>query len=174
MNDDTLQKLAARVARIVAPLAAGARRKPLIQEELLAHLWQAYEQERAHLPDDDTAAEAAMVRLGDTTELAARLQACVPFPEILLSLCGGRKEILMSRWFWLLIGLAAAFFGTGMILPALAKFKEIAQTVGVKARAGDAILGLAVGELIALVGIGFIGYGIIRFVRRAREGRQST
>ena len=168
MTDQRLQILAKRVERIVAPLAASRGRKELMYEELLAHLHEAYEQELAQSADDDAAAEASLRRLGDGVELAANLQTCVPLSEMILSLCGGQKEILMSRWFWLLVGLAAAFFGAGLILPALAKFKEIGQLLGAPHHAGDAVLGLAIGELIVICGLALMAYGVRRLlVKRA-------
>jgi hypothetical protein len=174
MTDHRLQILAGRVERIVAPLAVSRKRKELMREELLAHLCEAYEQELALPADDDAATEAAMRRLGEVAELTGRLQASAPAPEMILFLCGGRKEILMSRWFWLLLGVLAAFFGTGLILPALAKFKEIAQLFGTKAHAGDALVGLAIGEFIFLVGLALAVHALIRIIRSPHKAVSPT
>jgi hypothetical protein len=161
MNDHRLQILAERAAAIVAPLAASRKRKSLVREELLAHLFQAYEEERSSMGDDQ-AVEAAIRRLGSTTEMTVRLQACVPAPEMVLALCWPRKETLMSRWSFLLLGLLGFFFGMGLILPALAKYKQMG------ALPTDGKVFLAGGLLIVLCGIALAAYGVKRLlVRRA-------
>lgn len=158
MNPDRLEQFQAWVAGIVGPLAAGGFRKRRMAEELLAHLCQAYEQERLRNDDDEAAVEAAVRRLGNATELSNDLQACVPFPELILSL--GRKEIFMSRWLWLLLGFLAAFLGTGLVLPALAKYKVEGSLPK------DAAFALAVGALIVLLGVALVGFSVGRMVVR--------
>jgi len=158
MSNDRLDQFEKLVAGIVSPLAASGRRKRRIAEELLAHLWQAYEEERARNDDDDAAAQAAVRRLGDTGELSSHLQTCVSFSEIILSL--GKKEILMSRWFWLCLGVVVAFFGTGLVLPALAKYKESGNLPM------EASVFLAAGALIVLAGIFIAAFAIRRLVAR--------
>ena len=159
MNEPRLRQFEGRVARIVAPLIARASRKRMIREELLAHFWQVYEEELERLGDDVAAADATLGRMGDAGELSSRLQESVPLLETVICLCLARKELLMGRWFWLLLGCLAAFFGTGLILPALAKLKQSGSLPA------DAVGALAMGVAIVTVGLCILVYGIRRLLR---------
>jgi hypothetical protein len=130
-----------------------------MHDELLAHLLASYDEERAAGHDPDTAARAALRRLGDPASLRRQLQSSIPFVERLFFRCLS-KEAFMSRWIWLL-AVVAFFFGPGMVLPALAKHKQQG------APWLDIAVPLAIGLAITLAGVGTILYGIIRRSRRA-------
>ncbi len=75
-------ELRKQVERIVRPLRASSHRKNRMREELLVHLGELYEQERAAHPDNESAALAtALERFGDPAALRAELQATVPAVE---------------------------------------------------------------------------------------------
>jgi hypothetical protein len=78
--------------RCIDPIAAGAGRKRLMREEMLAHLLSSYEQELRRQPDEGAAAEAAIRRMGAPDDLRRQLQATVPGPEHLFFLIANRKE----------------------------------------------------------------------------------
>lgn len=159
MNDPPIRHFEGRVARIVAPLVARRARKESMREELLSHFYQVYEEEFARLEDERLAAEATARRLGDADELSSRLQASVPVLEMLICLIFPRKELLMSRWFWILLGCLVALFGTAMVLPALAKMKHAGSLTT------DTAGALALGLAIVLAGLGLLAYGIKRLIR---------
>ena len=95
MND-----FVARIERTVRLIHASAARKQAMREELLAHLQAAFEQELAKQKDARAASQTAQQRLGNIEQLAAQLQASVPFIEQIMHWFL-RKEILMSSWLWL-------------------------------------------------------------------------
>ena len=159
MNEPQLHNFEGRVARIVAPLIARRARKQSMREELLSHFHQAYEEEFARLGDESLATQATLHRLGDADQLSSRLQASVPFFEMLMCLIFPRKELLMSRWFWILLGCLVALFGTAMVLPALAKMKH---SGGLTTDVAEA---LAIGVAIVVAGLGLLAYGIRRLIR---------
>jgi len=206
MNHPLREDFEAEARRIVHPMAASARRKRIMHEELLGHMLGVYDEEQAHLGDDRAAVAATKRRLGNADELRLQLQASVPFFERVLFLCLSRKEIFMSRWLlivglvtivvgryfhfsgneqvlfggmallcgvtfrhlcqkdniasrWIgprwpwLVGCVVVLFGTGIILPALAKLRHGPVAVlFVEA----AILG----TLITLAGLRFIASGV--------------
>jgi len=88
------------VADVLRGIRASAARKRAMREELLAHLASAYEEELHLKSDAAEAAEAARRRFGNTDELRTRLQASVSPLDRLLAMCF-QKELLMSRWFWI-------------------------------------------------------------------------
>src|SRR5439155_17984898 len=94
------------VEQAVRSIHASTARRQAMREELLAHLQAAFEQELARHHHVPTAVQAALQRLGDVEDLAAQLQASVPFLE--------RKEILMSAWLWLLCW--AVVMGSMMVI----------------------------------------------------------
>ena len=159
MNERRLGDFEGRVARIVAPLVARGARKKSMREELLCHFHQAYEEEFARLGDERLATDATFRRLGDADELSSRLQSSVPFLEMLICLIFPRKELIMSRWFWILLGCLVALFGTALVLPALAKMKHAGGLTTDTAEA------LAIGVAIVVAGLGLLAYGIRRLIR---------
>jgi hypothetical protein len=68
----------------------------------------------------------------------------------------------MSRWFWLLLGCLVALFGTGLVLPVLAKYKQ-SGTLPL-----NAAVCLAVGAMVVMAGLCLIACGIKRLLTRAR------
>src|SRR5438067_3146132 len=94
------------IERAIHTIHARAARKQAMREELLAHLQEVFEEELAKQKDARLAAQTARQRLGDVEQLAAQLQASVPFFEQLLHWFV-RKEILMAAWLWL-VGWAVA------------------------------------------------------------------
>jgi hypothetical protein len=72
------------VERIVRPLRASHARKMRMRQELLAHLQAAFDEDRDRCPDEATAAERAMQRLGDPAQLALQLQKTLPLLQRLM------------------------------------------------------------------------------------------
>ena len=154
MNASIDHELAAIVDAAVRPLWATPRRKQMIREELLAHVTSVFEEELAHLDDEQAALDAARRRFGAPSDLQPQLQAAV-------SMLGGRfllseKELPMARW--LATGIIAFAFGMGILLPACAAIKQ--QGV-------YHVLPLIAGGLITLTGIVAFGYGIVQKMTRA-------
>jgi hypothetical protein len=160
MNDEPLDEFASYVRRAVGPVAAFVWRKRLMQEELVAHLMESYQEELARLGNEAAAAELAKKRLGNSDELSRRLQAVVPIIERLGVVIVGGKESIMSRWIWL-AAILAVLIGTGLVLPAMAKYKQQNAPISEVAPL------LLIGALIVLSGLGTIGYGIKRRFTRA-------
>jgi hypothetical protein len=165
MNGQWLRHLEGRVARIIAPLIALDARKRSMREELLAHCCEVYQEELAQLKDETLAVEETVRRLGDADELTSRLQASLPLSETLICLRLARKELIMSRWFWMLLGLFLALFGVGMVLPALAKLK---QSGSLPAASTPPLL---FGVAIFVLGLCLFGYGIARLIRASLARR---
>jgi len=159
MSKPRMPDFESHVARIVAPLVARRARKESMREELLLHFHQAYEEEFARSGDERVATEATVHRLGDGNVLSSRLQASVPFLEMLICLIFPRKELMMSRWFWILLGCLVSLFGTSMVLPVLSRLKHSGSLTT------DTAGGLALGLAIVVAGLGLLAYGIRRLIR---------
>ncbi len=100
-----MTELTEAVERAVGPVRAGRARKRRMRQELLGHLWAAYEEERARLGDDRLALNRALARFGDPAELTRELQASVPRAERVLFARLGSERFDRR--------LKAALFGTG-------------------------------------------------------------
>ena len=138
------------VALAVGPLWASRAQKRMIQEELLAHVTSVFEEELDRLGDEDAAFQETRSRFGIGEELESQLQQSVPLLERFLLV--SEREVLMSRWFWL-VAVFAVFFGPAIVLPALAKLRDHGELLW---------LPLVVGILITFAGLGGVGYGIVR------------
>lgn len=80
-----MKDLMMHVERIVRPVAAFAPRKLRMRRELLGHLQQAFEEEKARPGSGESdALGRALDRLGEPAELTLQLQKSVPLPERLL------------------------------------------------------------------------------------------
>lgn len=158
MNHDLPPNFDPHVRDALRGLFAAPRRVRQVHDELLAHLLASYDEERAAGHDPASAARAALRRLGDPATLRRQLQSSVPLVERLFFQALS-KEAPMSRWIWLL-AVFAFFFGTGIVLPALAKHKH--QGVPWP----DVAIPLAVGLLITLAGVGTLAYGLVHYLRR--------
>jgi hypothetical protein len=73
------------VERAVRPVRAGGARKLRMRQELLAHLTERFEAERARLGDDAAALDETTRRFGDPAEVTRELQSVVPVYERILS-----------------------------------------------------------------------------------------
>jgi len=145
---------------LLARIIASPRRRRAMQEELAAHLISSYEEELAQRHDARAAANATLHRFGHAADLRHQFQSSVPAVEYMIFfLC--TKENAMSRWIFLLIGIVVSFFGTGLILPALAKQRDHGGPWS------EVALFLAMGLVITLAGIGTIVYAIARRDKRA-------
>jgi uncharacterized membrane protein YidH (DUF202 family) len=115
MSDEPLRHFQEQVAQIVGPIVASMRRKRQMREEMIAHLWQVYQEELT----DSSNAHLAMVvvaqRFGDTEELRNQLQESIPWIERVLVTFFGRKENPMSRFWiaWIVLVLLAF----GLVFP---------------------------------------------------------
>jgi hypothetical protein len=150
VNEPIERRLESLVARAVRPLWASRSRKREMQEELLAHVTAVFEEEVIRLGDQRAALEETRERFGLDQDLELQLQECVPWLERWLLISD--REILMSRWFWL-VAVIAVFVGPALVMPAVAHF----QQQGVMPWA-PFMLGVA----ITLAGVGGVCYGIAR------------
>jgi hypothetical protein len=113
MNDRILQDFQAQVDRAVHPVIASPRRTRIMQEELLDHLLETFNEEFARSNDEQSARDAALRRFGDPVEVSARLQASVSkFERALFTFLSG-KETPMTRTLWV-IGILAIIVGQNM------------------------------------------------------------
>jgi hypothetical protein len=173
MNPDRLAEFEAIASRIVRPIFAGIRRRSVMHEEILAHLCEAFKEELVSLNDEPAAADAARRRLGDVDELRRQLQASVPFLERLFYAIFNHKEMVMSRWPWImgmfasLVGLGF-MFGLAIVFPAMAKLVQAVDLTQNRDHLLDAASALkislmsllALAIIVALSGIGMLGYAI--------------
>lgn len=150
MNDRTYRRLQHTVARAVRPLRASRTRKRAVQEELLAHVTAVFEEEFARVGSEPAALDETLNRFGLAEVLHPELQHCVPTLERWLLI--SEREILMSRWFWL-VAVIAIFVGPALVMPALAKFHGQGEMPWAP---------LMLGTLITLAGLGGVAYGICR------------
>jgi hypothetical protein len=152
------------VDRVVGPLHAGARRKSIIREELVAHLLEAYQAELRRAGGDARAAfDATIRRFGDCDELATELEASVPPLERLLFLLFYREHLMWRLL--VLIGLLGTLFGMGVILPALAKLKHLGALTGQGRPLMEVAVGVMIGAVIVTSGMHLLAWGIARRVR---------
>jgi hypothetical protein len=179
MNDDPTvpPELAAHAARAVHPLTAGPRRKRAMRDELLAHLLDAFAEERPRHPTESAATAAAARRLGDARELSRHLQASVPRLEAALFACLPRKEDPVSRSSWIAGTVAAAIglvfmLGLSIVMPAAALVVRQAHDAGVHVaddRLKFSLIALVLfGAAVTLTGLAAIIYGTVRTLRARR------
>jgi hypothetical protein len=150
VNDSIDCRLDSIVDRVVAPVRASRSWKRFIHEELCSHVQSVFHEEMARPGNEQAAFQATRERFGVEDELEFELQACVPRLERWLLI--SEREILMSRWFWL-VAVIAVFVGPALVMPAVAHF----QQQGVMPWAP-----LMLGVAITLAGVGGVGYGIAR------------
>jgi hypothetical protein len=74
MNDSILKQLKIMVERIVQPIRASTAAKRTIQEELLAHVVEVFEEEVSRLADERAALTRTEQRFGNSSELTGQLQ----------------------------------------------------------------------------------------------------
>lgn len=169
MNDAVRNNLTAHIVRTVEALPASRARRQLMQEELLAHLLDIYDEELDRLQDERAAAERAKQRFGRTDDLQNELVTAVPWGErLILLMCG--KGSIMRRWFIIyFVGVLAVFFGFGFILPAIQQLRDPAPIMP-NNRFGIGVL-LPFGVVVALLGFGVMLYSLFRLfrIRRSRQ-----
>jgi hypothetical protein len=142
------------VRRVIRPIVATRARKRLIEEELLAHVIAVYEQEFNKFGEVQAALDQTRRRFGVPEEVRSQLQSSIPTLECwLLAL---ERNLLMSRWLWL-IAIFALAVGPAILLPAMAKFRMDGSLT---------FLPLAVGALMTLGGVCGICYGAARGLAR--------
>jgi hypothetical protein len=164
MNDAVLNDLTVHITQAIGSLPASLRRRQQMQEELLAHLLDIYDEELQWLPDERAAAERAKQRFGRPDELRSELATAVPWLEwLILLICG--KGSIMWRWLWI-VGVLAVFFGMGFVLPAVAKLRNPAPIM-LDDRFGIGVL-LPFGVVVTLLGLGLFGYSLLRVFRARR------
>jgi hypothetical protein len=114
MKDDPLDQLETRVRRAASSLAARPGRKRQMQDELLGHLDEIFDQALDRTGGDElAAANEAERRFGNLEALRQELQSSVPLLERALFTVLCRKEIPVSRTAWwvvLVLGLIAWSF----------------------------------------------------------------
>jgi uncharacterized membrane protein HdeD (DUF308 family) len=126
MNALTLNQLKILVERAVRPVRASASRTRKMREELLAHVTAVFEEERAKLPDDETALARTAQRFGAPAELTAQLQASVPALDVIdrlmerftgvLSFRSDESTLSRTVRYTLLVEVAALLLYFGMLL----------------------------------------------------------
>jgi hypothetical protein len=97
MNDEPLRHFEEQVAIIVGPIVASMHRKRQMREEMVAHLWQVYQEEFTDFNDAQIAINVVAQRFGDTEKLRNQLQESIPWMEQMFVTFLGRKENQMSR-----------------------------------------------------------------------------
>ena len=158
MNDPILNDLIAHITQAVGAVPASGGRRQQMHEELLAHLFDIYDEELQLLQDERAAADRAKQRFGSPDHLQCELAAAVPWVERLILLIYGKGNI-MWRWLWI-VGVVAAFVGMGFVLPAVAKLRDPAPIMP-NDRFGIGVL-LPFGVVLTLLGLGCFGYSILR------------
>jgi hypothetical protein len=108
MNPKRVRELSEMLSTELNAIAASPRRRRLMCEELSFHLWSSFHEELGRGLDEESAANAALSRLGAGEELRAQLQECVPFLERILFGHFWRKENPMSTRNWILTIIATA------------------------------------------------------------------
>lgn len=155
MSDAVEAVLTAYAEQLVADVPARAGRRRRMREELLAHLFAVYDEERAATGDGPAALAAATRRFGAPETLASELGGSVPFLERFVYQYVGRKGVRMWRWL-LLVGVVALFVGPGFVMPAVAQFRN-------NGAEGQVVLTsalLTLGIVLTLAGVGSIVYGV--------------
>ena len=164
MNDAVLNDLTSHVTQAIGALPAFRARRQRIQEELLAHLLDIYDEELERLQDEQVAAERAKQRFGRADDLRSELATAVPWVErLILLICG--KGSIMWRWLWI-VGVLAVFVGMGFVLPAVAQLRSPAPILPDN-RFGIGVL-LPFGVVVTLLGVGLFGYSLLRGFRARR------
>jgi hypothetical protein len=164
MNDAVLNDLTAHVAQTIGSLPASRARRQRMQEELLAHLLDIYDEELERLEDERAAADRAKQRFGRAADLRGELVSTVPRVErLILLMCG--KGSTMWRWLWI-VGVLGVFVGMGFVLPAVAKLRNPAPIMPYD-RFGIGVL-LPFGVVVTLLGLGLFGYSLLRVFRARR------
>jgi hypothetical protein len=164
MNDGVWNDLAGHVRQTLGALAASASRRQQMQEELLAHLLDIYDEELCRLQDERAAAERAKLRFGRPADLCRELTTAIPWGERLIQGIWG-KESIMWRWLWI-VGILAMFVGMGFVLPAVAQLRS-PNPIMPNDRFGIAVL-LPFGVVVTLGGLGLVGYSLLRVFRARR------
>jgi hypothetical protein len=158
MNDPILNDLSAYVALAVGALPASRVRRQQMHEELLAHLFDIYDEELERLQNARAAADRAKQRFGSPDRLRNELTAAVPWAErLVLLICG--KGSIMWRWLWI-VGVLAVLVGMGFVLPAVAQLRNPAPIMP-NDRFGIGVL-LPFGVVLTVFGLGFFGYSMLR------------
>ena len=164
MNDAILNDLTAHITQAIGTLPASCARRQQMQEELLAHLLDLYDEELERLQNERAAADRAKQRFGRPDDLRSELATAVPWLErLILLLCG--KGSIMWRWLWI-VGVLAVLIGMGFVLPAVAQLRSPAPIMP-NDRFGIGVL-LPFGIVVTLLGLGLFGYSLLR-VFRARH-----
>lgn len=157
MSDADFDAIESHVGRAVRSLPASPWRKRAMHEELIAHVAGAYEQELGQTCSPGAALTAALTRFGNLDLIRQELLASVPAAERLIFTFFSPREWHMRRWTWVLIGIAMVLVGMAIVLPALAQMKQHQA-----AFAGQVAMGVLVGGLIVLLGLGSMGYAVVR------------
>jgi hypothetical protein len=164
MSEAVLNDLTAYVTQSIRSLPASRTRKKQMQEELLAHILDIYDEELHRLQDEQAAAERAKQRFGRTDDLRKELTATVPWVErLILLMCG--KGSIMWRWLWI-VGLLAVFIGMGFVLPAVQQLRHPAP-ITPNDRFGISVL-FPFGIVVTLLGLVLFGYSLVRVYRARR------
>ena len=164
MSEPVLNDLTAYVTQAIRSLPASRARRQRMQEELVAHILDIYDEELARLQDEQAAAERAKQRFGRADDLRSELATAVPWVErLILLICG--KGSIMWRWLWI-VGVLAVFVGMGFVLPAVAQLRSPAPIMPDN-RFGIGVL-LPFGVVVTLLGLGLFGYSLLRGFRARR------
>ena len=164
MNDAVLDDLTAHVTQAIGALPASRARRQRMQEELLAHLLDLYDEELERLQDEQAALDRAKQRFGRAGDLRSELVTAVPWVERLILLLWGKVSI-MWRWLWV-VGVLGVFVGMGFVFPAVAKLRSPAPIMPID-RFGIGVL-LPFGVVVTLLGLSIFGYSLVRVFRGRR------
>jgi hypothetical protein len=164
VNEAVLNDLTAYVTQAIRSLPASGARRQQMQEELLAHLLEIYDEELQRLQDERAALDRAKQRFGRPDNLRNELATAVPWVErLILLICG--KGSIMWRWLWI-VGVVAVLIGMGFVLPAVAQLRSPAPIMP-SDRFGIGVL-LPFGVVVTLLGFGLFGYSLLRVFRARR------
>ena len=168
MNDAVLNDLTAHVIQAIGTLPASAAHRQQMQEELLAHLLDIYDEELERLQDERAAADRAKQRFGRPDDLRSELEIAVPWVERLNFLLWGKESIMRRWWYLCFVGVLAVYVGIGFILPAIHQLRDPAPIMP-NNRFGIGVL-LPFGVVVALLGLGMMVYCLLRLFRARRCG----
>jgi hypothetical protein len=164
MSETVLDDLTDYVTQAIQSLPASRARRQQMQEELLAHMLDIYDEELQRLQDDRAAVNAAKQRFGRADNLRRELTTAVPWVErLILLMCG--KGSIMWRWLWI-VGLLAVFVGMGFVLPAVQQLRDPAP-ITPNNRFGISVL-FPFGIVVTLLGLVLFGYSLLRVYRARR------
>jgi hypothetical protein len=161
MNEAIIHDLTAHITQAVGAVPAIGVRRQQMHEELLAHLFDIYDEELVRLQDERAAADQAKQRFGSPDLLRSELSAAVPSVERLILLIYGKGNI-MWRWLWI-VGVVAVLVGMGFVLPAVAQLRNPAPIMP-EDRFGLGVL-FPFGVVLTLFGLCFFGYSMLRVFR---------